>query len=133
LQILKVRKYKKEDKEVWDNFIDYSKNSTFLFKRDFMDYHKDRFEDYSLMVFENSCQVAALPAHILDKNTLASHFGLSYGGLILRKTETLYKTLQILYKLLHFLKENHIHKIIYNSFHKFYNSIGSEEITYAKF
>ncbi len=128
-----VRKYKKEDKETWNNFIDCSKNSTFLFKRDFMDYHKNRYEDYSLMVFEHDTLIAAFPAHKIDKGTVASHFGLSYGGIILRKTEVLHKTLQIVYKILHFLESNKIEKIIYKSFHKFYNSIGSEEITYAKF
>ncbi|WP_273276750.1 GNAT family N-acetyltransferase [Maribacter polysiphoniae] len=133
LETIIVRKYKKEDKEIWDDFINHSKNSTFLFKRDFMDYHKDRYEDCSLMVFENNIPIAALPAHRIDKNTIASHFGLSYGGIILRKTETLHKTLQIVYKILYVLKSNKIEKIIYKSFHKFYNSIGSEEITYAKY
>ncbi|MDV7140127.1 GNAT family N-acetyltransferase [Maribacter sp. TH_r10] len=133
LEAITVRKYKKGDKEIWDDFIDHSKNSTFLFKRDFMDYHKDRFNDCSLIVFENDVTVAAFPAHRVDEYTIASHFGLSYGGIILRKTETLYKTLQIVYKILYVLKENHINKIIYKSFHKFYNSIGAEEITYAKF
>ena len=30
-------------KEVWDQFIAQSKNGTFLFQRNFMDYHADRF------------------------------------------------------------------------------------------
>ena len=131
--MLEVRKYTKQDKVVWDNFIDHSKNSTFLFKRDFMDYHQDRFKDCSLMVFEDNLPVAVLPAHKIDNNTIASHLGLSYGGLILRKTEKLLKTLQIVHQILFFLKSDQIDKIIYNSFHKFYNSIGSEEIDYANF
>jgi len=133
LDTIIVRKYKKEDKEIWDDFINHSKNSTFLFKRDFMDYHKDRYEDCSLMVFEKNIPIAALPAHRINENTIASHFGLSYGGIILRKTETLHNTLKIVYKILYVLKSHQIEKIIYKSFHKFYNSIGSEEITYAKF
>ena len=131
--MIKVRKYKKEDKKVWDNFIEHSKNSTFLFKRDFMDYHQDRYEDCSLMVFEGNIQIAALPAHEVDENTIASHLGLSYGGIILRKPENLQKTLLIVHQILYFLKSNNIDKIIYKSFHKFYNSIGSEEIDYANF
>ncbi|MBD0780021.1 GNAT family N-acetyltransferase [Maribacter sp. ANRC-HE7] len=98
-----------------------------------MDYHKDRYEDCSLIVFENNLPIAAFPAHKIDENTIASHFGLSYGGIILRKTEVLHKTLQIVYKILFVLKSSKIEKIIYKSFHKFYNSIGSEEITYAKY
>lgn len=133
LQILEVKKYNNRDKKVWDSFIEHSKNSTFLFKRDFMEYHKERFEDYSLMVFEGNIQIAALPAHKIDANTIASHLGLSYGGIILRKPENLQKTLLIIHQILYFLKSNSIKKIIYKSFHKFYNSIGSEEIDYANF
>ena len=102
--MLEVRKYTKQDKVVWDNFIDHSKNSTFLFKRDFMDYHQNRFKDCSLMVFEDNLPVAVLPAHKIDNNTIASHLGLSYGGLILRKTEKLLKTLQIVHQILFFFK-----------------------------
>ena len=46
-----VRFYKLTDYEVWNTFIGQAKNATFLFHRDFMEYHKDRFLDYSLIVF----------------------------------------------------------------------------------
>ena len=49
---LTVNKYNSKFKEEWDEFVDDSKNATFLFKRDFMDYHENRFVDYSLMIFE---------------------------------------------------------------------------------
>ena len=39
-------------KEVWDQFVAQSKNGTFLFQRNFMDYHADRFFDCSLMIYD---------------------------------------------------------------------------------
>ena len=42
-----LKPYKTSDKELWDAFIDESKNGVFLFKRDYMDYHSHRFKDYS--------------------------------------------------------------------------------------
>lgn len=56
-------------------------NATFLFQRDFMDYHRDRFEDYSLMVYKDNKLVALLPANKVG-NAIHSHQGLTYGGLL---------------------------------------------------
>lgn len=49
-----------------------------------MEYHKDRFEDYSLLVFENENLVAIVPAN-RKENELHSHGGLTYGGLLLNE------------------------------------------------
>lgn len=65
----------------WNAFIAQAKNATFLFHRDFMDYHRDRFDDYSLVVTEKEKWVAVLPANALG-NEIHSHQGLSYGGLL---------------------------------------------------
>jgi len=50
-----------------------------------MEYHKDRFEDFSLMIYKRNKLFALLPANKVD-NELHSHQGLSYGGLILKNT-----------------------------------------------
>ena len=47
-----VKQYQEKDYASWNAFIGQAKNATFLFHRDFMEYHKDRFEDYSLMIFD---------------------------------------------------------------------------------
>ena len=48
-----------------------------------MEYHKDRFDDYSLLIFDVKDKlVAVLPAHKVE-NILHSHQGLTYGGLVL--------------------------------------------------
>ena len=79
--IYKVKTYKSSDKNTWNNFVLESNQDTFLFQRDFMDYHSDRFIDYSLMVYKNDKVIALLPANRVD-DTLYSHQGLTYGGLI---------------------------------------------------
>ena len=43
--------YTSSHKNDWDDFIDKSRNGTFLLKRDFMEYHADRFTDHSLMIY----------------------------------------------------------------------------------
>src|SRR5690242_1101948 len=48
-----------------------------------MDYHRDRFADHSLLVRDPEGElVAVLPAHAAG-DTVGSHRGLSYGGLVI--------------------------------------------------
>ena len=77
-----IRRYTPDDKELWDDFTERSRCGTFLFKRDYMDYHADRFEDCSLMAFNRRGKlIAMLPAEI-SGHTVSSHRGLTYGGWI---------------------------------------------------
>ncbi|MEP0479249.1 MAG: hypothetical protein ABJD23_03490, partial [Nonlabens sp.] len=79
---LTLQQYHPDLKRVWNDFIDHSINGTFLLHRDFMDYHQDRFKDHSLMVFNEDSLICCIPAHMV-KDSIYSHRGLSYGGLIL--------------------------------------------------
>ncbi|WP_066632180.1 hypothetical protein [Labilibacter marinus] len=92
--MLEVVRYTKEKKQEWDEFVSQSKNGLFLFKRDFMEYHSDRFEDYSLMVYKQSKLVAILPANIVD-NQIFSHQGLTFGGIIIKYKTTSNEYLKI--------------------------------------
>ena len=82
--MITLKKYSSEDKNQWDAFCDTAKNATFLFKRDFMDYHTNRFEDFSLLLYKEGVLLALLPANRLE-TTLYSHQGLTYGGFIVGK------------------------------------------------
>ena len=102
-----VLKYNVSYKDLWNSFIDKAKNSTFLFHRDFMDYHKDRFRDFSLLVFKANKLVAVLPANLVD-NHLYSHQGLSYGGLIIKETLRFEDYLEIFKTVLSYLESQDI-------------------------
>ncbi len=77
-----VKRYQVSDLTLWNAFIAQSRNGTFLFERHYMDYHADRFADYSLLVYKDATLVAVLPAH-QDGQAVYSHWGLTYGGLVL--------------------------------------------------
>jgi hypothetical protein len=77
-----VERYRDTDAEVWDAFVRASRNGTFQFLRGYMDYHRDRFADHSLLVRNpEGAFVAVLPAHAAG-NRITSHGGLSFGGLV---------------------------------------------------
>ncbi|HEX8575178.1 MAG TPA: FemAB family protein [Flavobacterium sp.] len=106
-----VRKYKSQDFDSWNTFIADAKNATFLFHRNFMEYHADRFKDFSLMVFDDGKLVAVLPANRVADEVL-SHQGLTYGGLVLDKKVIGHEAALILENILIFLRQCNIKKII---------------------
>ena len=77
-----ARRYKAADEPLWNACVAGSKNGTFLMDRGFMDYHADRFEDWSWMVFRQDKPVAVLPANQGAEGQVISHGGLTYGGLV---------------------------------------------------
>ncbi len=95
--------YSVNHKNAWDTFVEQSKNGTFLLKRDFMDYHSDRFTDCSLLVYESAVvgdevrekcsgtegMKAVFPANwVEEEHCVYSHQGLTYGGLIVAEDAT---------------------------------------------
>ena len=116
-----VQQYKKSDYVHWNAFIGQAKNATFLFHRDFMEYHKDRFEDFSLMVYKEQKLVAVLPANRVS-DTVFSHQGLTYGGLVYSPKLNAEKVEAILDSLLSFFKENEVQTFYYKPIPSFYSS-----------
>ena len=49
--MFEIIRYSTERADEWNRFVARSKNGTFLFYRRYMDYHSDRFEDFSLMFY----------------------------------------------------------------------------------
>ncbi|WP_395061944.1 GNAT family N-acetyltransferase [Flavobacterium sp.] len=127
-----VRPYKPQDFILWNAFISIAKNATFLFNRDFMDYHSDRFQDFSLMVFDKDKLIAVLPANRVD-NAIYSHQGLTYGGLVLNSKAKLSSTLSIFESILAFLNDNSIDRIILKTMPNFYVDAFSDELEYCLF
>jgi hypothetical protein len=81
---IRVQKYQPSLYLEWNHFIKSSVAGTFLFYRDFMDYHKERFEDHSLMFYKEDHLICCIPSHIKNQ-VFYSHRGLSYGGWILNE------------------------------------------------
>jgi hypothetical protein len=127
-----VKQYQENDYENWNVFIGQAKNATFLFHRDFIEYHKDRFDDFSLMVFDNEKLVAVLPANKVG-NEIFSHQGLTYGGLVINEKSKLTTVINAFRSILLFLKDNEIEKLHLKTIPSIYHNKPAEEIQYALF
>jgi len=128
----RVEKYTKENRLAWDTFISGAKNATFLFARDFMEYHSDRFTDYSLLVYKDDMLYAVLPANIVG-DKLYSHKGLTYGSLVLSKSAKLLYTFEAFKALLAFLNAKAISTLELRNIPTFYNTMPSDELSYFLF
>lgn len=127
-----IKRYEPKDYENWNAFIGKAKNSTFLFHRDFMEYHNDRFQDYSLVVLDKEKWVAILPANVVD-NEVFSHQGLTYGGLVYNEKIKLASVIEIFKAVLSFLNENNIEKLQLKLIPSIYHQKPAEELNYALF
>ena len=127
---MEIRRYRREDKELWNSFVSKARNATFLFDRNYMDYHADRFDDNSFMFYHKGKLKAVLPANVAG-DTLYSHQGLTYGGLLLDKTATVEDVLECFDSLNSWLRENGISKVVYKALPWIYQQYPSEEDLYA--
>ena len=130
--MIEILHYKSSDKTKWNDFISNSKNGIFLFNRDYMDYHSDRFVDHSLMFYENDKLIAVLPASE-EQDVLYSHAGLTFGGIISNVKIKISTVLELFDGLLTYLSKKDFNKIIYKVMPHIYHSIPSEEDLYALF
>lgn len=127
-----VRPYQSTDFEAWNAFIGKAKNATFLFHRDFMEYHKDRFEDFSLIVEEDRKWIAVLPANRVG-DTLFSHQGLTYGGLVYDEKLKLVSVINAFREILKYLNSNGIETLMVKELPLIYADFFSQELSYALF
>ncbi|WP_293575532.1 GNAT family N-acetyltransferase [Phaeobacter sp.] len=129
---LKVCRYSAVDREAWDAFVAASKNGTFLFHRAFMEYHADRFQDHSLMVWNADQLVAVLPAN-LDGSRCVTHGGLTYGGLITGARMSAELALKIFDMIVEYGRGQGWSEIYYKPVPHIYHRQPAEEDLYALF
>lgn len=128
-----IKKYSFDDKILWDEFVKLAKNGHFFFFRDYMDYHADRFTDHSLLIYDDkNILIALLPANIQNQ-TLFSHQGLTFGGLLVKPSIKQVDVLNIFSHLRNYIKSNEIDKIIYKRIPYIYHSMPADEDLYALF
>ena len=130
--MITIKPYLSENKAIWNEFIENSKNGIFMFNRNFMEYHSDRFTDNSLMFYDVNDLIAILPMNIRDK-VLYSHQGLTYGGFITDEKMKQHKMLECFEALKQYMQANDIEKLVYKTIPHIYHKTPAEEDLYALF
>lgn len=117
--------YSPAHKEEWDAFVDRALNTSILYRRDYMDYHSNRFTDASYMVYLYDKLVALLPGHKTE-TTWSSHLGLTYGGLVV-DTRMRYPVMTaIVREVISLSRKRHYRKLIFKNqlecYHRYLDS-----------
>ena len=133
----RIRPYTAADHTTWNDFIHRSRNGVFLFQREYMDYHADRFEDASVII--ESAQgtpriVAVLPAnrrHTPDGDHCITHGGLTFGGLVMDEKLGSAQVLTVMEQLAAWLAGRSFVQLHYKATPHLYHRLPSEDDLYA--
>lgn len=137
--MITVTRYTPKKHQTWNEFVKQSRQGTFLFDRNYMDYHQDRFHDHSLMIYYKDKLYALLPANEvvsasnneIPQKELVSHQGLTYGGLLTCNKMTAELTCETFEAIGNYLKQEGFSKLTYKAIPWIYHKIPSEEDLYA--
>jgi hypothetical protein len=130
--MLEIIRYTSEQKSQWENLITGSRNGTFLFYRDYMDYHSDRYTDCSFLILRKGKVEAVIPGNI-SNSSFFSHQGLTFGGLVSSFKIRTAEVVEIFNLLNNELKNIGIKEIIYKPVPWIYHNLPAQEDIYALF
>ncbi len=130
MKMITIRRYTNDDAEQWNKFNRNSKMPMFMFDRNYMDYHRDRFRDHSLMLYQEEELTAILPACERDGN-LFSHAGLTFGGFITGAKMKQHTMNDCFNALLDYASERGWKEIIYKTIPHIYHQQPAEEDRFA--
>lgn len=130
---MKVLYYTHEKKQIWDDFVNHSKMPMFMFNRDFMEYHQDRFQDASIMFYNDSDDLMAVMPASRHGTEIRSHGGLTYGGIICAEKMKQHIMLDCFQAMKDFFISVGCQKVIYKSIPYIYHNYSAQEDLYALF
>lgn len=128
---MQIERYHSNQAREWNDFVARSKNGTFLFDRFYMDYHKERFTDHSLLFRDGKGRIIALLPANESNGMLYSHQGLTYGGLVLSPATSLNDVMQMVELLKGYLAENGFSSLHYKQIPTIYHRCPAEEDEYV--
>jgi len=124
-----VRPYAAGDRAGWDDLVARSRHAHFMFCRGYLEYHRDRFEDASLIVTQGDRPVALFPASRHGAE-VRSHGGLTFGGLIYDDAGGR-ATVERLEAVLEHLRRDGVRRLVYKPVPHIYHGVPAEEDLFA--
>lgn len=122
--------YTPGDRDAWDAFVSGAKNGHFLFLRDYMEYHADRFVDASAIVRRRGRIEAVIPANV-EEDALVSHGGLTFGGIVTDESMRTPRMLEVVDALIGYARTLGLGRVVYKSLPHIYHRLPAEEDLYA--
>jgi len=127
-----LERYDDDQREAWNGCVRASKNGTFLHLREYMEYHRDRFDDCSWVARRRA---GAPPLAVLPANRrgdlLESHGGLTFGGWLCGAEMTTAAMLELFAELRRRLADEGVARLRYRAAPRIYHRAPAEEDLYA--
>jgi len=123
---MRIIRYIEEYRAQWEDFVSNSKNGTFHLSRSFIDYHGTKFNDHSLLAFDEEELVGVLPMNESGKEVFA-HQGLTYGGWILSSEIRLHEFHELFKCFLNYLSNQGFEALHYKTIPYMYQQLPSQE------
>lgn len=130
--MITIKRYTDTDRKNWNDFCKKSKSPLFVFERSFMEYHKDRFTDHSLIFYNDEEIIALLPCNEKD-GKLFSHLGLTYGGFITNTKMKQHIMNDCFDSLVDYARDKGFESILYKAVPHIFHEQPAEEDRYALF
>lgn len=133
---LKLVEYEIEKHQaLWDEWCKGSGNATFLHTRRFLSYHRNRFKDESVLLFNGRTLLGVLPAarSVSEPDLVVSHPGLTFGGLIHRGTVAGNVMVDALAALCAYYAERNYSALLYKPVPHQYTSAPAQDDLYGLF
>lgn len=130
-----IHNYEPSDAEGWDAFCKITHQGTFLHTRRFLSYHGDKFRDRSLVLKKDGVIVALLPAaeSPVDSETVVSHPGITYGGLLHSGKVMGEDTIEALQSVVTHYGQLGYRRFIYKAVPSIYHQVPCDDDHYAMF
>jgi GNAT acetyltransferase-like protein len=125
--------YGPSSRQEWDGFVRDARNGHFLFHRDYMEYHADRFPDASLMFYDERGRLTGLLPATIREGVVSSHAGLSFGGVITTRTMKVELMLELFQLMCAWFRDRGASEILYKPVPHIYHQMPAEEDIYALF
>ncbi|MFM2316608.1 MAG: hypothetical protein RLZZ155_940 [Bacteroidota bacterium] len=123
---MRIIRYTEDHRQQWEEFVSKSKNGTFHLSRNFIDYHGSKFNDHSLLAFNDEELVGVLPMNEVGKNVY-SHQGLTYGGWNLSSEIRLHEFHELFKSFLNYLSDQGFEALHYKTIPYMYHQLPSQE------
>lgn len=130
---ISIRRYQESDSAKWNEFVRNSRNGHFLFDRNYMDYHADRFPDCSLVFLRGEVWCGVLPGTLSSDGVFSSHAGLTFGGFVIDNSVGALEVKRFFELLDEELRKLGAKKVIYKPLPWIYANRPSEEALYWLF
>ncbi len=126
-----VAQYIYSSSQEWDKAVRQSAAGTFQLLSGYMDYHRHRFHDASLLIANEKGRTRGVfPANYADDDTVVSHAGLTYGGLLADRKSHATDIFQMLNDLCAYYRANGLKRLIYKAIPAIYHEQPAEADIY---